>query len=151
MMHLRRVLLAFSLAPSLALALTACSNASADARQAGQTRYKGHSLDEWWALRRDPDDAVESEAQGAMHAMGAAAVPFLAEKAASHDLGDMIGGSTALESMCPNVIPAMQAARARYPSPALDAAIQRVQRDASNPYKARFCVAGGDSARVRGQ
>ncbi|GJG85411.1 hypothetical protein tb265_05920 [Gemmatimonadetes bacterium T265] len=138
------------LAITLVLALAAC-NATADARQAGQARYHGRSLEEWWQLRRDPDDAVSIEARAAMSKMGATAVPFLAEKAASHDLGDMIGGSGALESMCPSAIPAMEAARSRYPSPALDAAIRRIQRDTADAFRAHFCTAGGDSARVRGQ
>ena len=134
------------LALSLTLALVAC-NRTPDAQQSGQTRYHGRTLAEWWQLRRDPDDAVEVQANTAMHALGAAAVPFLAEKAASHDLGDMIGGSTTLESMCQNVIPAMEAARSRYPSPALDAAIVRVRRDGTDPKRYPLCVARPDSAR----
>jgi hypothetical protein len=137
------------LAPALVvLALAACRR-SPDAQQSGQARYQGRPLAEWWQLRRDPDDAVEHRATEAMRMLGPAAVPFLAEKAASHDLGDMIGGSNALESLCPGAIPAMEAARSRYPSPALEGAIQRVRGRADELVQRGFCTAAGDPARPR--
>lgn len=95
-------------------------------------------------MRRDPDGAVEYEAQIAMRMIGGAAIPFLADKAASHDMGDMIGGSTTLEGMCTSAIPAMEAARARHPSAALDAAIRRVRTEAADRVRAGTCAANGD-------
>ncbi len=130
---------------ALAAALAACG-ARTNAREAGQTRYHGRTLEEWWQLRRSPDDETAAEASDAMRALGAAAVPFLAEKAASHDLGDVIGSSVALEAMCPNVIPAMEAARASQPSAALDGAIRRVRADTAVRAHSAACRDNGDSA-----
>ena len=48
--------------------LGACHR-SADARTAARARYEEHTLDEWWALRRDPDDAVSRAARDAMRAL----------------------------------------------------------------------------------
>lgn len=139
------------LAPALlVLALAACHK-SADARQSGQVRYQGHTLAEWWTLRRDPDEAKEHDAQMAMHMIGAAAVPFLADKAASHDMAEMIGGSTALEGLCTSAIPAMEAARAEYPSPALDEAIRRVRREAADRVRFGLCTASGEPTRPGSQ
>lgn len=132
------------LAPALLVIALAACHPSNDAQRSGQTRYEGHTLAEWWASRRGPDAATEHQAQVAMHMLGAAAVPFLADKAASNDLGDMIGGSMALESLCTSAIPAMRAARAHYPSAALDAAIRRVQADASVHVADGLCSATGD-------
>lgn len=132
------------LAPALFVVALAACHPSNDARRSGQTRYQGHTLAEWWASRRGPDAATEHEAQMAMHMLGAAAVPFLADKAASNDLGDMIGGSTALESLCTSAIPAMQAARAQYPSAALDAAIRRVQAEEAARVAEGTCAPNGE-------
>ena len=135
------------LAPALlVLALAACRR-SPDAQQSGQVRYQGRSLAEWWQLRRDPDGDVERRATEAMRMLGPAAVPFLAEKAASHDLGDMLGGSVALQSMCPSAIPAMEAARSRYPSAALDAAMRRVRANAADLVRFGFCTSAGEPSR----
>lgn len=130
----------------LVLALAACRR-SPDAAQSAQARYQGRPLAEWWQLRRDPDGSVERRAGEAMRMLGPAAVPFLAEKAASHDLGDMIGGSTALDGMCPSAIPAMEAARGNYPSAALEAAIRRVRSSAAESVRLGRCNAAGDPVR----
>ena len=139
--------LATPFALALVLVVTAC-HGSADARQAGQLRYNGRTLEEWWQLRRHPDRQTATEATVAMRRMGAAAVPFLAAKAADNDLGDVIGGSTTLERMCASALPAMQEARSRYPSVALDQAIRRVQAGASDPAQVRRCATDADSARA---
>jgi hypothetical protein len=138
------------LAPALlALAVAACGS-STDARRAGQLRYGEHTLEEWWTLRRDPSDVRVREAQAAIRMMGPAAVPFLADKAASRDLGDNLGGSVALEDLCPNALPAMEAARERYPSPALEVAIRRVRSEAQARTRAGICAANGDPVRPEG-
>lgn len=137
------------LLPALLLAasaLAACRRAG-DARTAAQARYEDHTLQEWWDLRRDPDDAVSRAARDAMRMLGPTAVPFLADKAASHELGEMIGGSSGLEGMCTSAIPAMEAARDRYPSAALDAAIRRVKADAADRVRFGFCTADGKPTR----
>ena len=133
------------LAPVLlvTLVLAACDR-SADARRAAQLRYEGHTLDEWWQLRRDPNDETAGEAQTAMRMLGAGGVPFLAVKAAGPDLGDVIGASGALERMCPGTLPAMEAARGRHPSPALDIAIRRVRADSANRVHSAFCTPSGE-------
>lgn len=136
---------------ALPLALSACRSAAADARRSGQVQYEGHTLAEWWDMRRGPDAETERQANLAIHMIGPAAVPFLAEKAASHELGEMIGGSSALERMCAGAVPAMEAARAEYPSPALDAAIKRVKASASNAVSVGACTASGDPARPSGR
>lgn len=124
------------------LVLVACDR-SADARRAAQLRYDGHTLEEWWQLRRDPNDETAAEAQTAMRMLGAEGVPFLAIKAASADLGDVIGASTVLENMCPGALPAMEAARGRHPSPALDIAIRRVRADSTNRVHSALCAPSG--------
>lgn len=134
----------------LALTLAAC-NASGDARRAGQVRYEGRTLEEWWQQRRDADDATAAQARTAMRMLGPAAVPFLADKAASHELGETIGGSVALEDQCPSALPAMEAARAKHPSPALDAAIQRVKARATDRTRAGLCAANGEPVRPEAQ
>lgn len=133
------------LAPVLlvTLALAACDR-SADVRRAAQLRYEGHTLDEWWQLRRDPNDETAAEAQTAMRMLGAGGVPFLAVKAASPDLGDVIGASTVLESMCPGTLPAMEAARGRHPSRALGIAIRRVRADSANRVHSALCSPRGE-------
>lgn len=130
----------------LAFALASCAQSS-DARRSGQVRYEGRALAEWWQLRRDPDGAVEHEAQTAFRMLGPAAVPFLAEKAAGRDMGDVIGGSVALETLCPGALPAMEAARADYPSAALDAAIRRVKAAAAAGATRGYCTTNGDPVR----
>ena len=130
----------------LALVLAACGTSN-DARRAGEVRYEGRTLQEWWLLRRDPNDATSAQARRAIRAIGAAGVPFVAEKAASHELGDNIGAGVVLEDLCPDALPAMEAARETYPSPALEAAIRRVKSNAADPAHAALCAAGGDSAR----
>jgi hypothetical protein len=133
----------------LVLLLGACGtpDAAADARRSGQVRYEERTLEEWWARRRDPSDAASGEARVAIRNIGPEAVPFLAATAAGHDLGETIGGGTALEDLCPNALPAMEAARARYPSPALDAAIRIVKSGAGDLTPADRCTAGGDPVR----
>ncbi|HEY0778348.1 MAG TPA: hypothetical protein VGD56_10330 [Gemmatirosa sp.] len=139
--------LASALLPlTFALVFVACDR-SGDARQSGQVRYRGRTVEEWWQLRRDPDDMTVGEARVALRTVGPAAVPFLAEKAASHDLGDVIGGSVALEYLCPDALPAMRAARGRYPSAALDGAIRLVEGTASDTARSHRC-AKVDSARA---
>ena len=130
----------------LALVLVAC-HPSHDAQRSGQVPYEGHTLAEWWAQRHDVDATKEAESQVAIHMIGAPAVPFLAEKAASHDMDEMITGSVALESLCPSAIPAMRAARAQYPSAALDEAIRRVQADAASRVGRGLCGANGEPLR----
>jgi hypothetical protein len=131
---------------TLILALAACDDPSADARRAGQLRHDGRTLDEWWRLRRDPSDETVAEARAAIRVLGARAVPYLAAKAAGPELGDVIGGGLALEDQCPGALPAMQAARARHPSPALDEAIRRVRADSANRVRAGRCTARGEPA-----
>ena len=133
-------------AVALAVVCAACG-ASSDARRDGQVAYDGRTLEEWWPRRRDADDATASQARTAIRMMGAAAVPFLANKAASHDLGDNIGGSVALEDLCPNALPAMEAARANHPSAALEAAIRRVRADAADRVRDGTCGASGAPVR----
>lgn len=142
-MRLSPALLAFT------LVVTACRSPAADAQRSGQVRYDGRTLEEWWQLRRGADADDERQANVAMRMAGPAAVPFLAAKAASHDLGDMIGGSVALESLCTNAVPAMEAARSEYPSAALDAAIKRVKSSTSTSNAVRFgtCTPGGEPVR----
>lgn len=135
----------------LAVVLAACGGASDDARRAGQVRYEGRTLQEWWTRRRDANDASASEARSAIRRMGPAAVPFLADKAASRDLGDNIGGSVALEDLCPNALPAMKAARAGHPSAALEAAIRRVQANAADPARSGLCAPGGEPVGAEGR
>jgi hypothetical protein len=134
----------------LTLALAACG-AGADARRAGQVRHNGRTLEEWWQLRRDASDETAFEARTAIRAIGAAGVPYLAEKAASHQLGDNSGGSVALEDLCPSALPAMESARSTYPSPALDAAIRSVRAKAAAPADSGPCAPGGDSAAADSQ
>lgn len=135
------------LAPALLAVVLAACGASNDARRAGQIRYEGRTLEEWWTRRRAVDDAAAAEARTAMRALGAAAVPFLADKAASHDLGDNIGGSVVLEDLCPSALPAMEAARAEYPSAALEAAIRRVRANAADPARSGLCAPSGEPVR----
>lgn len=135
------------LPPALLLFVVAACGRSPDARRAGQLRYEGHTLDEWWLLRRDANDETAAEARVAIRMMGGAAVPFLADKAASHELGNNLGGSTALEDQCPGALPAMEAARADYPSPALEAAIRRVRAEAAARVRTGLCEASGKPVR----
>lgn len=146
---LRPLLTLALLAPvtALVLATAACRSAAADAQRSGQARYGERTLEEWWQLRRDADPAVEADAQFAMHMLGPAAVPFLAAKAAGRDMADVIGSSVALESMCTNAIPAMEAARAEYPSAALDGAIRRVKASASEAVRDGVCTPRGEPTR----
>ena len=135
------------LAPALlALALAACDS-SDDAARAGQLRYEGRTLEEWWRQRRDPNDAAVREAHTAIRMIGAAGVPFLAAKAAGRDPGETIGGGVALEELCPSALPAMEAARENHPSAALDAAIGIVKASAAARIRAGLCAANGDPAR----
>ena len=135
------------LAPALlALTLAACT-ASGDAPRSGQVRHEGRTLEEWWLRRRDANDRTAGEARTAIRTIGPAAVPFLAEKAASRDLGEMIGGSVALEDLCPSALPAMEAARATHPSPALEAAIRRVRAGSADRTRAGLCTADGEPVR----
>ena len=132
---------------ALPLSIAACRSPAADAQRSGQVRYDGHTLEEWWQLRRGADAASEQQANVAMRMMGPAAVPFLAAKAASHELGDVTGGSVALQSMCTGAVPAMEAARSEYPSAALDAAITRVKASAPDAVRFRMCTASGEPVR----
>lgn len=140
------------LAPALLLlALTACRGSADNARQAGQVRYEEHTLAEWWLLRRDASDETAADARIAIRMLDAAAVPFLANKAASHDLGDNLGGGVALEDLCPSALPAMEAARADYPSPALEAAIRRVRAEAAARVRSGLCEQSGKPVRPDAQ
>ena len=131
------------LAPALlALIVAACGTADT-AQQAAQARHDGRTLDEWWSRRRDPNDASAVEARAAIRAMGPTAVPFLAAKAASRDLGDNIGGSSLLEDLCPNALRAMEESREAYPSPALEAAIRLVRGDSARRIRTGACTADG--------
>ncbi len=140
---LLRPTLAVVLAAAFPLLLAACGGPS-DAERAAKLTYDGRTLEEWWQVRRGADAGLEREAGLAMRVLGAGAVPFLAEKATSHDLGDMIGGSTGLEGMCPNALPAMEAARKRHPSAALEAAIRRVRGEAPTYVRFGLCTAAGE-------
>ena len=137
----------------LVLLLGACGtpDAAADARRSGQARYEGRTLEEWWAQRRDPSDAAAGEARVAIRTIGPEAVPFLAAKAAGRDLGETIGGGSALEDLCPNALPAMEAARAKYPSAALDAAIRIVKSSTTDLTRADRCTPAGDPVRPEPQ
>lgn len=128
------------------LAVAACDR-STDARRAGQLRYEDRTLEEWYRLRRDPNDETASEAHVAMRMLGGAGVPFLAAKAAGPDVGDVIGGSVALENQCPGSLPAMEAARAHSPSAALDVAIRRVRADSAGRIRSGLCTADGAPVR----
>lgn len=136
----------FSVVAAVTLLIAACSRGP-DAASAAQLRYDGRTLADWWQLRRDPDDATSRQARMAMHVLGGAAVPFLASKAAGPDLGDVIGGTSVLETECPAALPAMRAARDRYPSAALDAAIRRVEAEWSARIQAGACGANGEPVR----
>ena len=136
----------------LAFVLAACHRSN-DAQRSGQVRYEGHTLAEWWAQRHNVDATAEADFHLAMHMIGGPAVPFLAEKAMSHDMDDMIQGSTALESMCPSALPALRAERERNPSasPVLDAAIRRIQFQSATRVGLKLCAPNGDPLPPGGQ
>jgi hypothetical protein len=134
--------LAAALPVALALGAVAC-RAPDDARRSGQVRYEGRTLEEWWRLRRDANDEIAQDARTAIRRMGGAAVPFLAAKAAAATLGDNIGGSVALEDLCPAALPALEAARAARPSPALEVAIRSVRADSARRAATADCAAAG--------
>lgn len=129
--------------PLLALLALAACDRNADVQRSAQLRYKEHTLAEWWVLRRDPNDETTRDAATAMRMLGPAAIPFLAVKAAGPDLGDVIGGGTALEAQCPGSLAAMEDARRHHASNALDAAIRRVRADSAARVHSDLCDASG--------
>jgi hypothetical protein len=131
--------------PALAL-LAACGGAS-DVERSAQATHDGRTLAQWWELRRAGDERTAEDARAAIRMLGPAAVPFLADKAASANMPNTVGGGAALEDLCPNAVPAMEAARARRASPALDAAIRRVRADSARRVAEGACAPDGTPAR----